>query len=89
MKRQKKPLPLQSLVLMNDPQYVEASRKLAERMMRETGNIRSADQLCFQSPYVKAPARPQELELMKELYAGELKFSSGNPKRIKELVEYR
>src|SRR4029453_5141275 len=29
--------PLQALVLLNDPTYIEASRKIAERMMREGG----------------------------------------------------
>ena len=42
VKRQKTSTPLQSLVMMNDPQYNEAARKLAERMMREGGTNEDA-----------------------------------------------
>lgn len=37
VRRQTTSTPLQALVLMNDPQFVEASRILAQRMMREGG----------------------------------------------------
>jgi hypothetical protein len=38
VKRQRTSTPLQSLVLLNDPQYLEAARVLGERMIREGGD---------------------------------------------------
>ena len=46
IKRQSTSTPLQALVLMNDPQFVEASRILAERMILE-GGPSDADRISF------------------------------------------
>src|SRR5262249_35919980 len=60
--------PLQALVLMNDPTYVEASRKLAERIMTEGG--RSADDriaLAFRLCTARKPT-DRELEVLRRMY---------------------
>jgi hypothetical protein len=46
VKRQTTATPLQALVLLNDPQFVEAARALAQRSMKEGGSI-LADRITF------------------------------------------
>ncbi len=71
--RQSTSTPLQSLALLNDPQYVEASRKLAERMLREGGNeVASQITFGFRAMTSRAP-RPEELELLLSLYEKKIK----------------
>lgn len=67
-KRQSTSTPLQSLALLNDPQFVEAARKLAERMLEEGGNS-VEDQIAFGFRAVTSrEPTARELELLTRLY---------------------
>ena len=86
VKRQKTSTPLQSLVMMNDPQYNEAARKLAERMMREGGTTPEGRiTLAFKAMESRYP-RKEEINILKEMYQEELLDIQKNPKRVKELL---
>lgn len=71
--------PLQALVLLNDPQYVEASRLLAERMMQEGGES-TEDQLIFGFRLLtgRYPTKP-ELSLLTRMYQEENERFSERP----------
>ena len=71
VRRQNTNTPLQALVLLNDPQYVEASRVLAERMQHEGGES-VEDQITrgFRLAAGRFPAE-NELELLVDLYEAE------------------
>jgi hypothetical protein len=86
VKRQKTSTPLQSLVMMNDPQYNEAARKLAERMMREGGTTPEGRiTLAYKAMESRYP-RTEEVNILKEMYQEELRDIQKNPKRVKELL---
>jgi hypothetical protein len=84
--RQKTATPLQSLVLMNDPQYVEASRLLAERMIKEGGHTpEERITFAFKALTSRQP-KGEELALLKQLYEEELSDFQKQPKRASQLL---
>jgi hypothetical protein len=68
VRRSRTNTPLQALVLMNDPTYVEAARKFAERILREGG--RSDDQrlaFAFRSVTSRLPSETERAVLARML----------------------
>lgn len=67
-RRQRTDTPLQALVTMNDPQWVEASRALAERVIREGGRG-TADRLHFLGELVLShPPSPRMEQVLEQSY---------------------
>ena len=68
VKREKTNTPLQALILMNDPQFVEASRVLAERMQKEGGKgFEAQAQYAFQLLCSRKPTS-REMKVMHKQY---------------------
>ena len=63
--------PLQALVLMNDPQFVEAARVLAERVLTETEEASTAIEAAFRRLTSRRPSEDERTVLL-ELHAAEL-----------------
>lgn len=59
--------PLQALVLMNDPTYIEAARKLAERLMTEAAGEDNRIELAFHLTMTRS-AKPPELKVLERIY---------------------
>jgi hypothetical protein len=77
--------PLQALVLMNDEQYVEAARGLAERMM--AAGTTPADRLTngFRLAAARRPA-DAELKLLTQTYERQLARYKAKPEEAKKLL---
>ncbi|MEI7929731.1 MAG: DUF1553 domain-containing protein, partial [Verrucomicrobiales bacterium] len=61
-------IPQQALTLLNDPEYVEAARALAARMVKEGGNT-PADRIAWAWKTATArPAKPAEIATLSALY---------------------
>lgn len=79
--------PLQALVLMNDPVFVEAARKLAERVVREGGKT-SADRISWLYEVVLCrPADAGEVKVLSALYEKRDAYYRANPDEAAKLLK--
>jgi hypothetical protein len=78
--------PLQALVLLNDPTYLEAARALAERVMAEGGETPESRATFAFRVATARPPRPAELELLVAAYRRRLEQYRADPAAAEALV---
>jgi hypothetical protein len=86
VKRSRTNTPLQALVTLNDPTYVEASRKFAERIMKQGGPLDERLAFLFRSVTSRAPS-PAEFVVLKNLYARQVVHFQKNPDAAAKLLK--
>lgn len=86
VERQRTSTPLQSLVLLNDIQLVEASRVLAERVLKEGGeDWKTRMRFLFRIMTTRAPSE-EEMALLMKMVKGQLEEFESHPDRARALV---
>jgi hypothetical protein len=79
--------PLQALILLNDPTYVEAARKLAERLLREGGpSAAGKARLAFRLCTARQPTAEEESELV-AAYEAQLARYAESAERARALLK--
>jgi hypothetical protein len=82
VRRQNTATPLQSLVLMNDPQFVEAARMCGERILTESGPTVEQQVIFSYKLLIGREPRADELEKMLLFYQEEIADFEKNPDRV-------
>lgn len=85
VKRQKTSTPLQALVIMNDPQFVEASRVLAQQMIQKGKTREERIDYAFMTLAGRA-ARKEEAAILTGLYLGEYENFRESPEKAQQLL---
>lgn len=82
--------PLQALVLMNDPQVLEASRVMAERFMKKGSDMEKTIQDIFKLIVCRMPSNKESSMLLDYYQKEEKQFSANLPKatRFLSIGEY-
>lgn len=86
IQRQRTNTPLQALVTLNDPQFLEASRAFAERLLKSDEEA-VADRIDLAYRYATArPATGREVEILTNLYQKNLSRFKAAPETAKEFL---
>jgi hypothetical protein len=86
VKRSALSTPQQAFVLLNDTQFVEAARVLAEKAMQQ-GGAKIADQIQFAFWRLAArPPEPKELAVLTDLWQEQQQIFTKEPARAHELI---
>ncbi|MBM1104617.1 DUF1553 domain-containing protein [Aurantibacter crassamenti] len=86
IKRENTNTPLQALVLMNDTQFVEAAKMLAERMLREGGSsLEEQIAYGFRLAVSRQP-KVEETSILTDLFNTQNERFQKNPSEIQELL---
>ncbi|HEY8749461.1 MAG TPA: DUF1553 domain-containing protein, partial [Tepidisphaeraceae bacterium] len=88
VKRSRTNTPLQALILWNDPTYVEASRKMAERILTDAEAGTSTDsrlKYAFRLATARSPGEG-ELSVLRRVFNSQLDGYRNNPKAVDKLL---
>jgi hypothetical protein len=87
MRRQATNTPLQALVLLNDPQFVEAARAFGQHIMLDSPNASTDDRLRFamEEATGRLPVE-EELTILRRTYERQLRHWRANPSAAKRFL---
>jgi hypothetical protein len=86
-RRQQTSTPLQSLVLLNDPQFVEAARMLSQRMALEGGaTVEERIAWLFRTACGRKPAA-RELPVLKRMFDEQKELFTSDPTAAEKLLK--
>lgn len=85
VKRDVTSTPLQALVLLNDPQFFEASRVFAERMIKNKDRLEDQIRFGFRLATSRYP-KQEELEILVDLYNNQYDFFRNNRDKAYQII---